>query len=68
MKRYKVVSQNAVFRPPYDDKNTPEQQLEDFLNGQMEKGWLYRDTVSSSTSDRRVGSDLMILESDKDPY
>jgi len=68
VKRYKVVSQSAVLKLPYDDKNTPEQQLEDFLNRKAEEGWLYRDTVSSSTSDCGVGSDLMILESDKDPY
>ncbi len=68
MKRYKVVSQSGILKPPYDDKSTPERQLEDFLNGQAEEGWLYRDMKTSLTSDHRLGIDFMILESEKDPY
>lgn len=68
VKRYKVVSQTEILKPPYDGKNTPERQLEDFLNGQAEQGWRYRDMLTSLTSDHGLGIDFMILESDKDPY
>jgi len=66
--KYKVVSQSVILKPPYDDKNTPERQLEDFLNGQVQDGWFYRDMRTSLTSDHRLGIDFVILESRKDPY
>ncbi len=66
--KYKVVSQSEILKPPYDDKNTPERQLEGFLDRQAEEGWFYKDMLTSVTSDHRLGIDFMILESEKDPY
>ncbi len=68
VKRYKVVSQHEVLRPPYDDKNTPERQLEDFLNKQAEEGWYYKDVITSLTADQRLGIDFVVLESERDSY
>ncbi len=68
MKRYKVVSQREVLRPPYDENNTPERQLEDFLNKQAEEGWHYRDMITSVTSDHNLGIDFVVLESERDSY
>lgn len=68
MNKYKVVSQGMILRPPYDDENTPERQLEDFLNRQVQEGWFYRDMLTSLTSDHRLGIDFMILETRDDPY
>ena len=68
MKRYKVVSQREVLRPPYDEENTPERQLEDFLNKQAEEGWYYRDMITSVTADHRLGIEFVVLESDGDEY
>jgi hypothetical protein len=68
VKRYKVVSQREVFSMPCDEKNTPERQLEDFLNKQAEGGWYYRDVITSLTSDRRLGIDFVVLERDSDSY
>jgi len=68
VKRYKVVSQREVLKPPYDEKNTPEQQLEDFLNKQAEEGWYYKDMITSLTSDHRLGIDFVVLETERDSY
>jgi|GEM_PF-6905964 hypothetical protein len=68
VKRYKVVSQREVLRPPYDENNTPERQLEDFLNKQAEEGWHYRDMITSVTSDHNLGIDFVVLESERDSY
>lgn len=68
MKRYKVVSQREVLKPPYDEENTPERQLEDFLNKQAEEGWYYRDMITSMTSDHRTGIEFVVLESEADKY
>jgi hypothetical protein len=68
VKRYKVVSQREILRPPYDEKNTPERQLEDFLNKQAEEGWHYRDMITSLTSDHSLGIDSVVLESERDSY
>ena len=68
VKWYKVVSQREVFIMPCDEKNTPERQLEDFLNKQAEGGWYYRDVITSLTSDRRLGIDFVVLERDSDSY
>lgn len=68
MKRYKVVSQREVLKPPYDEKNTPERQLEDFLNKQTEEGWYYKDMITSLTSDHRLGIDFVVLETERDSY
>jgi hypothetical protein len=68
VKRYKVVSQREVLRPPYDALNTPEQQLEDFLNKQAEEGWYYKDMITSMTSDHRLGIEFVVLECEKDSY
>ncbi len=68
MKRYKIVSQQEVLRPPYAEKNTPERQLEDFLNQQADEGWYYKDMITSTTSDHRLGIDFVVLESERDPY
>jgi hypothetical protein len=68
VKRYKVVSQREVLKPPYDEENTPERQLEDFLNKQAEEGWYYRDMITSTTSDYRLGIEFVVLESEKDSY
>jgi len=48
--------------------NTPEQQLEDFLNKQAEEGWYYRDMITSLTADHRLGIEFVVLETDKDSY
>jgi hypothetical protein len=68
VKKYKVVSQREVLRPPYDEENTPERQLEDFLNKQAEEGWYYRDMITSLTADHRLGIEFVVLESDRDSY
>jgi hypothetical protein len=68
VKRYKIVSQQEVLRPPYAEKNTPERQLEDFLNQQADEGWYYKDMITSTTSDHRLGIDFVVLESERDPY
>ena len=68
MKRYKVVSQHEVLKPPYDEDNTPERQLEDFLNKQAEEGWYYKDMITSMTSDHRLGIEFVVLESERDSY
>lgn len=68
MKRYKVVSQREVLRPPYDEENTPERQLEDFLNKQAEEGWYYRDMITSMTADHRLGIEFVVLEREGDEY
>ncbi|MBN2098382.1 MAG: hypothetical protein JW753_02170 [Dehalococcoidia bacterium] len=68
MKKYKVVSQREVLRPPYDEENMPERQLEDFLNKQAEEGWYYRDMITSLTADHRLGIEFVVLESDRDSY
>jgi hypothetical protein len=68
MKRYRVVSQREVLRPPYDERNTPERQLEDFLNKKAEEGWYYKDVITSLTSDRGLGTDFVVLESEADEY
>jgi hypothetical protein len=68
VKTYKVVSQREVFRPPYDQENTPERQLENYLNHQAEEGWYYRDMITSLTSDRGVGTDFVVLERERDRY
>jgi len=68
VKRYKVVSQREVLKPPYDAVNTPEQQLEDFLNKQAEEGWYYKDMITSLTADHRLGIEFVVLETDKDSY
>jgi len=62
------VSQREVLRPPYDENNTPERQLEDFLNKQAEEGWHYRDMITSVTSDHNLGIDFVVLESERDSY
>jgi hypothetical protein len=68
MKKYKVVSQREVLRPPYDEENTPERQLEDFLNKQAEEGWYYRDMITSMTADHRLGIEFVVLEREGDEY
>ena len=68
VKRYKVVSQREVLKPPYDEENTPERQLEDFLNKQAEEGWYYKDMITSMTSDHRLGIEFVVLECEKDSY
>jgi hypothetical protein len=68
VKRYKVVSQSELLKPPYDEKNTPERQLEDFLNRQAEEGWYYKDVITSPTADHRLGIDFVVLETEKDSY
>jgi hypothetical protein len=68
VKRYKVVSQHEVLKPPYDEENTPERQLEDFLNKQAEEGWYYKDMITSLTSNHRLGIEFVVLESDRDSY
>ena len=68
MKRYKVVSQREVLRSPYDEENTPERQLEAFLNKQAEEGWYYRDMITSMTADHRLGIEFVVLESEGDSY
>ncbi len=68
MKRYKVVSQREVLKPPYDGENTPERQLEDFLNKQADEGWYYKDMITSLTSDHGPGIEFVVLESEKDSY
>jgi hypothetical protein len=68
VKRYKVVSQREVLNIPCDEKNTPERQLEDFLNKQAEEGWYYRDVIISPASDRKLSIDLVVLERDSDSY
>ena len=68
MKRYKVVSQREVLSIPCDEKNTPERQLEEFLNKQAEEGWYYKDMITSMTSDHRLGIDFVVLESEEDEY
>lgn len=68
VQRYKVVSQQEVLRPPYEETSAPEQQLEDFLNRQAEEGWFYRDMITSMTSDHRLGIDFVILENERVPY
>ncbi len=62
------MSQREVLRPPYDENNTPERQLEDFLNKQAEEGWHYRDMITSVTSDHNLGIDFVVLESERDSY
>ena len=62
------MSQREVLRPPYDEKNKPERQLEDFLNKQAEEGWHYRDMITSLTSDLSLGIDFVVLESERDSY
>jgi hypothetical protein len=68
MKRYRVVSQREVLRPPYDEVNTPERQLEDFLNKQAEEGWYYKEMITSTTADHRLGVDFVVLEREGDEY
>jgi hypothetical protein len=68
VKRYKVFSQREVLSIPCDEKNTPERQLEDFLNKQAEEGWYYRDVITSPTADHRLGIDFVVLEREKDSY
>ena len=68
MKRYKVVSQREVLKPPYDEENTPERQLEDFLNKQAEQGWYYKDMITSLTPDHGVSIDFVVLETERDSY
>ena len=68
MKRYKVVSQREVLKPPYDEKNTPEGQLEAFLNKQAEEGWYYKDMITSLASDHRLDIEFVVLETEKDSY
>lgn len=68
MKRYKVVSRHEVLRPPYDEKNTPERQLEDFLNKQAEEGWYYKDVLTSPASDHTLGIEFVVLETERDSY
>lgn len=63
-----MVSQREVLSIPCDDKNTPERQLEDFLNRQAEEGWYYRDVITSLASDHSLGIDLVVLERDSDSY
>jgi hypothetical protein len=68
VKRYKVVSQREVLKPPYDEENTPERQLEAFLNKEAEEGWYYKDMITSMTSDHRLGIEFVVLECEKDSY
>jgi hypothetical protein len=68
VKKYKVVSQREVLRPPYDKENTPERQLEDFLNKQAEEGWVYKDLITSMTPDHRLAIEFVVLESELDQY
>jgi len=68
VKRYKVVSQREVLKPPYDGENTPERQLEDFLNKQADEGWYYKDMITSLTSDHGPVIEFVVLESEKDSY
>jgi hypothetical protein len=68
VKRYKVVSQREVLKPPYDEENTPERQLEAFLNKQADEGWYYKDMITSLTADHRLGIEFVVLETEKDSY
>ena len=68
VKRYKVVSHSEVLKPPCNEKNTPERQLEDFLNKQAEEGWYYKDVITSPNADHRLGIDFVVLETEKDSY
>jgi len=68
VKRYKVVSQHEVLKLPCDEKNTPERQLEDFLNRQAAEGWHYKDVITSLTADHKLGIDFVVLETERDSY